>query len=58
MTTRKQVEGLGEAKASLDRPADVWELKNDLARLKMLGLLDTQGYGRGAVWHLANKDAG
>lgn len=58
MTTREQVEGLGEVKASLDRPAEVWELKNDLARLKMLGLIDRQGYGRGAVWYLANKDDG
>jgi ATP-dependent DNA helicase RecG len=49
---------LREVKASLDRPAEIWELKNDLARLKMLGLIDTKGYGRGAVWHLANEAPG
>jgi ATP-dependent DNA helicase RecG len=27
-----------------------WAIKEDLARLKSLGLVDTNGHGRGAVW--------
>lgn len=28
-----------------------WAIKEDLAKLKNLGLIDTSGHGRGALWH-------
>jgi ATP-dependent DNA helicase RecG len=31
-----------------------WELKEDLAMLKRLGLAETRGHGRGAYWFLTN----
>jgi ATP-dependent DNA helicase RecG len=32
-----------------------WEIKSDLATLKTLGLIDTKGHGRGAVWLLRRE---
>lgn len=40
--------GLGEAQAE-------WEVKDDLALLKQLELVQPHGYGRGASWSLANQ---
>lgn len=37
-----------------DQPAD-WELKNDLALLRQLGLVETRGHARGARWVLVGK---
>lgn len=37
-----------------DAPAE-WEVKNDLALLKQLGLIEPRGHGRGAVWVLVNQ---
>ncbi len=34
-------------------PAE-WEVKEDLALLKQLELVETRGHGRGAYWRLVN----
>lgn len=36
-----------------EQPAE-WEIKDDLALLKQLELVETRGHGRGAYWRLAN----
>ena len=38
-----------------DNPAER-TLRDDLAKLKKLNLIDTTGKGRGAVWHLAQDN--
>lgn len=51
---------LRDIKASLENPPAEWEIKNDLALLKQLGLIEPRGRGRGAVWRLVtgHRDAG
>ncbi|MEA3412796.1 MAG: restriction endonuclease subunit S [Pseudomonadota bacterium] len=49
---------LREISAALQDPPAEWELKNDLALLKKLGLVEPRGHGRGAVWVLVNKGSG
>lgn len=51
---------LRDIKASLENPPAEWEVKNDLALLKQLGLIEPRGRGRGAVWRLVtgHRDAG
>jgi len=41
---------LRELRAGLENPPHEWELKNDLALLRHLGLVTPRGHGRGAVW--------
>ena len=40
-----------------DPPADR-TVRDDLAFLKGVGLIDSRGFGRGAVWYLVRKEAG
>jgi ATP-dependent DNA helicase RecG len=49
---------LRELRATLDDPPADWELKNDLALLKHLGVVEARGHGRGAVWILAKQEVG
>ena len=44
---------LREIRRSLGDEIPEWEIKNDLAALKHLGLVDTKGYARGARWVLS-----
>ena len=46
---------LCDVKARLAGQAEEWELKNDLALLKQLGLVDSHGHGRGSYWALRQK---
>ena len=46
---------LREIRASLSGAPPEWEVKADLALLKQLELIRSQGYARGAVWILANQ---
>ena len=46
---------LREIRTSLGGAAPEWEVKADLALLKQLELIRSQGYARGAVWILANQ---
>ena len=49
---------LREISAALQDPPAEWELKNDLALLKQLGLIEPRGHGRGAVWILVSQGLG
>ncbi|MEX2016509.1 MAG: ATP-binding protein, partial [Candidatus Hydrogenedentales bacterium] len=40
-------------RARLDPPAREWEIKDDLALLRQLGLIQTKGHARGARWLIA-----
>jgi ATP-dependent DNA helicase RecG len=46
---------LREIKQLVASPFEEWELKNDLAFLKTLGLVDSKGHGRGAYWFLVGE---
>jgi ATP-dependent DNA helicase RecG len=46
---------LREIKQQVPPPFEEWELKNDLAILKTLGLIDSEGHGRGAYWFLVGE---
>jgi hypothetical protein len=35
-----------------------WEIKDDLAMLKHLGLVEVRGRGRGAYWYFVNQAVG
>jgi ATP-dependent DNA helicase RecG len=43
---------LREIRARLDNPPPERSLREDLQHLKRLGLVDTEGHGRGATWSL------
>ena len=42
----------------LDPPAREWEVKEDLALLRQLGLIEPRGYARGARWLIAGSGTG
>ncbi|MGE0715370.1 MAG: ATP-binding protein [Alphaproteobacteria bacterium] len=46
---------LRDIRSGLDDGAAEWEVKNDLALLKQLGLIETHGHARGARWMLTNQ---
>lgn len=46
---------LREIRSSLGADVAEWEIKEDLAMLKRLGLVETRGYGRGASWFFVNQ---
>jgi len=46
---------LREVRFRLGETVPEWEVKEDLALLKRLNLVDTQGHGRGAYWFLLNQ---
>ena len=46
---------LREVRSGLGDDVPEWEVKEDLALLKRLGLVDTKGHGRGAYWFLLNQ---
>ncbi len=46
---------LREVRVGLGGEAPEWEVKEDLALLKRLGLVDTKGHGRGAYWFFVNQ---
>jgi ATP-dependent DNA helicase RecG len=48
---------LREIRAGLRTRPPEWEVKDDLAMLKRLGLVETRGHGRGAAWFLVNHGA-
>ena len=58
VAARPEGVALGELSAALEDPPAEWELKNDLALLKQLGLIEPRGHGRGAVWVLVNQGLG
>jgi ATP-dependent DNA helicase RecG len=49
---------LREIKSAMHRTGKEWELKEDLATLKALDLIDTAGHGRGAAWFLRVTSSG
>ena len=66
LTARQQhvLELLGESPSGLalsvlrsriDPPVRTWELKDDLALLRQLGLVETRGHARGARWSLPKR---
>jgi ATP-dependent DNA helicase RecG len=46
---------LREIRAGLGDGLPEWEIKDDLALLRRLGLVETQGHGRGAYWRLITQ---
>lgn len=46
---------LREVRANLGGDVPEWEVKEDLALLKRLGLVETRGHGRGASWFFVNQ---
>lgn len=46
---------LREIRGRMAGHATEWEVKGDLALLKQLGLVESAGWGRGAVWRLARQ---
>lgn len=44
-----------EIRDLVDNPPPDRTLREDLLHLKRLGLVDSEGHGRGAAWHLQNK---
>ena len=46
---------LREVRAGLRIEVQEWEVKEDLAMLKQLGLVETRGHGRGAAWFFINQ---
>lgn len=46
---------LREVRAGLHIEVQEWEIKEDLAMLKRLGLVETRGRGRGAAWFFINQ---
>ena len=46
---------LREVRSHLDDNGVEWEVKEDLALLKQLGLVQTSGRGRGAAWFFVNQ---
>lgn len=46
---------LRDIRLGLDGSPPEWEVKQDLALLKRLGLVETRGHGRGARWLLVNQ---
>lgn len=46
---------LREVRSELGMVVPEWEVKEDLALLKRLGLVETAGHGRGAYWFLINQ---
>ena len=49
---------LREIKSAVHRTGKEWELKEDLATLKALDVIDTAGHGRGATWFLRVTSSG
>lgn len=49
---------LRDIRSALDGSPPEWEVKEDLALLKRLGLVETRGHGRGAHWLLVNQGVG
>ncbi len=47
---------LREIRESLFNPPAIRTLRDDLSHLKKLGLADSSGHGRGAVWFLREPD--
>jgi ATP-dependent DNA helicase RecG len=46
---------LREVRTNLGAGVPEWEVKEDLAMLKRLGLVETRGHGRGASWLFVNQ---
>jgi ATP-dependent DNA helicase RecG len=46
---------LREVRSNLEGDVPEWEVKEDLALLKRLGLVETRGHGRGASWFFVNQ---
>lgn len=46
---------LREIRAGLGTGIPEWEIKEDLALLKRLGMVETRGHGRGALWFFVNQ---
>lgn len=46
---------LREVRLRIGSDAPEWEIKEDLAILKRLGLVETRGHGRGASWFFVNQ---
>jgi ATP-dependent DNA helicase RecG len=55
VAARPEGVALRDVIAGLENPVPAWQLKNDLALLKQLGLIEPRGHGRGAVWALVDK---
>lgn len=46
---------LREVRSGVGAEVPEWEIKDDLAMLKRLGLVETRGHGRGAAWFFVNQ---
>lgn len=55
LSTCQEGLALRAIRASLSGSPAEWEVKDDLALLKQLELVQTRGHGRGAYWSLVRK---